>query len=50
MRIFLLYIFTWFVIYILKRNSWLSLFQRDLKDYPISNVENHDESQGAEKS
>ena len=32
------------------RNNWLSLFQRDLKDYPINNVENHDESQGAEKS
>ena len=29
----------------------LLLFQkRDLKDDPINNVENHDESQGAEKS
>ena len=26
------------------------LFQRYLNDYPISNAENHDESQGAEKS
>ena len=28
----------------------LSLLQRDLKNYPINNVENHNESQGAEKS
>ena len=34
----------------MRENLLLALLQRNLKDGPINNAENHNESQGAEKS